>query len=461
MNDISASHAELPRSGYFNNSLRRARTAAEQRSHRYVTLEHLLYALLDDPDALSLLETMGADIATIRSATSDAINNRMSSLVVPDGRPPSFSYKFDSLMLSATDDAVRLGRREIDGALAVIAIAKDPENNASAFLTANGFNINAALRYLSASRGVNSKPSAQAQVAPRDAKPASQRIPQIALTPPRNTEVDDVLASVRNLLEAGERRERGLPPAVGAALHPTTQRSDPRLERHPPPAVTMGQARQEPRLNQHLNAHPARDEASSKGAKKEQKRGVLQAKISGTTTVSIARLIEHIPRKMRASVPETIEVRLSKEEAAGLFEGVKGQGTAQSQLTRAITIKLSAPEGGFFIETLSPETQWLFDRPSFLGEEAFGRWIYTVVPHESGRHVLLLQVSARDMDETGVARDLAVPEQAVEVRVRANYGHALGSLFRALFLLVAGGAIMEGGLYFLKILGKIPKMPWQ
>src|ERR1700745_3394623 len=107
MNDISAGHVELPRSAYFNHTLRRARSAAEQRSHRYVTLEHLLFALLDDPDALALLRAMDADIAAIQSTIPEAVNYRMGALAVPDGRPPSFSYKFDSLMLSASDTAAR------------------------------------------------------------------------------------------------------------------------------------------------------------------------------------------------------------------------------------------------------------------------------------------------------------------------------------------------------------------
>ena len=63
MNDHSAGHAELPRSAYLDHTLRRAWNAAQQRSHRYVTLEHLLLALLDDPDATELLQAVDADIS--------------------------------------------------------------------------------------------------------------------------------------------------------------------------------------------------------------------------------------------------------------------------------------------------------------------------------------------------------------------------------------------------------------
>ena len=117
MNDQSVGYVELPRTAYLDHTLRRARTAAEQRSHRYVTLEHLLLALLDDPDAARLLQAAGADVAVIHSAVSDAVNNRMASLAATEKRPPGFSSKFDSLFVGASEDAVSAGRRDVDGAL--------------------------------------------------------------------------------------------------------------------------------------------------------------------------------------------------------------------------------------------------------------------------------------------------------------------------------------------------------
>ncbi len=125
MSDQSAVRAELPRTAYLDHTLRRARSAAEQRSHKYVTLEHLLLALLDDPDATKAMEAAGADIAVIRSIVTDAVNNRMAALVAPDGRAPNFSYRFNSLFANASAEAERIGRSSIDGALAIIAVARE------------------------------------------------------------------------------------------------------------------------------------------------------------------------------------------------------------------------------------------------------------------------------------------------------------------------------------------------
>jgi hypothetical protein len=162
---------------------------------------------------------------------------------------------------------------------------------------------------------------------------------------------------------------------------------------------------------------------------------------------------------MRVAVGETVEVRMTKEDAATLFDGVKTRMRAASehaQTSRAITVRLTAPEGGFFVETLTPETQWIFDRPSFLGAEEFGRWIWTLIPSESGRHQVRLMFTARDIDENGLAGDIAAPEQLLEIRVRSNRMRALGRLFKTMFLLLLGSGLTAGAYYALKIMGKLP-----
>ena len=187
MSEQSAGHEELPRTAYLDHTLRRAKTAAEQRSHRSVTLDHLLLALLDDPDAARLLQTTGADVAVIHSTVADAVNNRMTSLVVPDGRPPSFSYRFGSVFASANEDAAGVGRKEIDGALALIAIARDVESNASVILTANGFTPEAALEAIRTPPPPQRAP--QPSAAPQ--KPRQATIASVQKAPVRNLKGQD------------------------------------------------------------------------------------------------------------------------------------------------------------------------------------------------------------------------------------------------------------------------------
>src|SRR5690606_33023930 len=135
---------------------------------------------------------------------------------------------------------------------------------------------------------------------------------------------------------------------------------------------------------------------------------------------------------------------------AALFQNMQGRGDVQAHdvtVTRAMTVRLRAPTGGFFIETLSPETQWVLDRPSFLGREPFGRWGWAVIPNERGNHRLHVTIASRNIDENGLAGDLALPDQVIDVKVRINYRRSAAQLFRSVFLLLAGGALTEGALY--------------
>ena len=189
MNDHSAGHVELPRSAYLEQTLRRAWNAAQQRSHRYVTLEHLLLALLDDPDAIELLQAVDADIPLIQGSVATALNNS-AALVAPGGKPPAFSYKFDNLFTSAFEHATSAGRKEIDGAFLLVALAKHPESDASAILAANGFNAQVAQRTLDALLNPSPPPPAASQTpppgTPRSGKPAKPKPnAQRPQTPPR------------------------------------------------------------------------------------------------------------------------------------------------------------------------------------------------------------------------------------------------------------------------------------
>jgi hypothetical protein len=502
MNDHSAGYAELPRTAYLDHTLRRARTVAEQRSHRYVTPEHLLLALVDDPNAVQLLNAVNADIAVIHAAVADTVNHRMAALAVPDGRPPSFSYKFDTLFLSASEDALRAGRREVDGALALIAIAKDPESRASAILAANGFHWQTALHTL----GTDARPqpplysAARPQGGPMPPPPQAST-PAAPIQSPRAAASDnlmeDMLASVRNILDAEERKERGLPPAAGPA------------PRQAPPPERAGPPRQEPQFGagrsglragagdradvsfyaQELASSISRGEPASSpallpedlrqagGARARELPEPLAASFDrsgrqqpdkkgkggsrGDPPNSLAKLLQNIPRKARVGAAETVRVQLTKEEAAFLLARAVRRGQPQlgpegQPICRAVAVRLTAPEGGFFIEPSEPETQWVFDRSAFLGEEAFGNWAWTVLPNETGSYILALSISARDMSENGGLGDLQLPEQSIKVRIRGNLARTLWAVIRTVLLVLAGSGLTAGAWYALKIMGKLP-----
>ena len=99
-------------------------------------------------------------------------------------------------------------------------------------------------------------------------------------------------------------------------------------------------------------------------------------------------------------------------------------------MTKAMSVRLRAPDGGFFIETASPETQWI-ERAMLLSSEDFASWRWHVTPRDKGRRRLQLIISARTVSADGLAAETALPDQVITVRVHTNYrqsGGAAGSV---------------------------------
>ena len=523
----SAGYTELPRTAYLDCTLRRARSAAAHRSHRYVTLEHLLLALLDDPDAVKLVRTVGADAAAIQAAIAAAVNHKMAALTDPSGRAPAFSYKFDSLFLSASGDAIRLGRKEVCSALALIAIAKDPESNASAILAANGFNPQAALHVLAAAPPRAAEPvtplpaSSQIKAAAAPAQEplphrpwaaaaagAGSRLAPVAEAPAagsRENLVQDMLTSVRNILAAEERKERGLPPAAAASPLPAPSASQPFREPQLPAEAAADRQRsqterraqalfqEEERIDPGFSLAPQpraaalpadrrapdpdrpgflsprtpgaglKVPAAPQPREKQRKERERKISIRGASEAAslLTKITGGIPRKARLGRAETVQIHLTGEEAGLLFSQLPGherpsQGGEAQPSYRAVTVRLSAPGGGFFIAPSAPETQWLSGRSSFVGEAPFGTWAWTAIPCETGPAFLSVSIFAREVDGNGILGDSQIPQQAIKVRIYGNLASRFWVYVRTLLLLAAGGALAVLAIFGLAQTGQLP-----
>jgi hypothetical protein len=203
----------------------------------------------------------------------------------------------------------------------------------------------------------------------------------------------------------------------------------------PAPAATPGQNRNAPADRQAGRA-PTRRKARPQDA------------LAG-------RLIENIPRRMRAAKQERIEVRISREDTQKIIHGMEGRGEPvrhDVMVTQTMSVALRAPDGGFTIEPISPETQWIFDRPD--NAETYGRWRWMVTPHHAGQRRLQLIVAARSVNQAGLLADSALPDQIITVRVRTNYLRSIGQGLKWLTALVVGGVLTELALIGLKMLDK-------
>ena len=69
-------------------TLRRALASAAELNHEFCTLEHLLFALLEDPDAQKVLRACDVDIDELTETVETFLRNERDDLVRDDGSDP-------------------------------------------------------------------------------------------------------------------------------------------------------------------------------------------------------------------------------------------------------------------------------------------------------------------------------------------------------------------------------------
>ncbi|MFM9848547.1 MAG: Clp protease N-terminal domain-containing protein [Hyphomicrobiaceae bacterium] len=140
-------------------------------------------------------------------------------------------------------------------------------------------------------------------------------------------------------------------------------------------------------------------------------------------SIEPGQLVENIPRRMRVGTTESVEVRIARDGVPGVSSGLQGQAPPVRHdlvITKAMSVRLRAPEGGFNIEAGSPETQWTEATPTPLSSD-FASWRFRVTPDRRGDATLQLIVAARVVGRDGIVAETALPDRVISVRVRTNY----------------------------------------
>jgi hypothetical protein len=154
-------------------------------------------------------------------------------------------------------------------------------------------------------------------------------------------------------------------------------------------------------------------------------------------------LVEAIPRRMRVGVPAAAQVRIARDKIDSLILLLlNGRGIPQRPdaiLSRALSVRLKAPDGGFFVEPESPETQWVTPGPQQPDE--FVSWQWTVTPQWRGKEKLVLLVTARTVGRDGIAAETAPPDRVIEVVVKGRPLRRFGRFVGFLAVLAIGAVL--------------------
>ncbi len=164
----------------------------------------------------------------------------------------------------------------------------------------------------------------------------------------------------------------------------------------------------------------------------------------------IGRLVENIPRNMRVNIPVRVEARISDNPQSDMTGSLKGTPTEHKiQTTPAMTVLLRAPEGGFIIEPLSLETQWINNQRAesfgFVGQPDFGEWQWRVTPLERGQKPLKLYIAAHVAAAGHQGASITLPQQEIEITVKVNVAAVMRKAALWTALAVLGGLIAKFG----------------
>ncbi|MEV8466176.1 ATP-dependent Clp protease ATP-binding subunit ClpA [Fluviibacterium sp. DFM31] len=123
----------------FSNTLEQAIHAAlamaNTRRHELATLEHLLLALIDEPNAAKVMQACGVDLDVLKSTLESFIEEELTSLVTDvEGSEAVPTAAFQRVIQRAAIHVQSSGRTEVTGANVLVAIFAERESNAAFFL---------------------------------------------------------------------------------------------------------------------------------------------------------------------------------------------------------------------------------------------------------------------------------------------------------------------------------------
>ena len=132
---IEGAHKVPSFSTTLEQSIHGALALANARRHELATLEHLLLALIDEPDATRVLQACAVDLVALRKDLEDFISDDLATLETDvEGSEAVPTAAFQRVIQRAAIHVQSSGRTEVTGANVLVAIFAERESNAAYFL---------------------------------------------------------------------------------------------------------------------------------------------------------------------------------------------------------------------------------------------------------------------------------------------------------------------------------------
>ncbi|QFU07793.1 ATP-dependent Clp protease ATP-binding subunit ClpA [Rhodobacteraceae bacterium THAF1] len=150
-------------------AIHQALALANTRRHELATLEHLLLALTDEPDAAKVMRACSVDLEELKQTLVEFIDDDLSTLVTDvEGNEAVPTAAFQRVIQRAAIHVQSSGRTEVTGANVLVAIFAERESNAAYFLQEQDMTRYDAVNFIA--HGVAKDPS-QAETRPVSGAP--------------------------------------------------------------------------------------------------------------------------------------------------------------------------------------------------------------------------------------------------------------------------------------------------
>ncbi|MEL7215873.1 MAG: ATP-dependent Clp protease ATP-binding subunit ClpA [Pseudomonadota bacterium] len=131
-------------------AIHNALSLANARRHELATLEHLLLALIDEPDAARVMKACRVDLDSLRGTVTKFLDEELEALVSDiDGSEAAPTTGFQRVIQRAAIHVQSSGRTEVTGANVLVAIFAERESHAAYFLQEQDMTRYDAVNYIS------------------------------------------------------------------------------------------------------------------------------------------------------------------------------------------------------------------------------------------------------------------------------------------------------------------------
>src|SRR5437763_6982698 len=119
-------------------SLHMAFVEAREKQHEFITVEHVVLGMLDNPSAAEVLKACGVDLEELRGVLADFISEHTPRLAAHSDADTQPTQGFQRVIQRAILHVQSSGKKEVTGANVLVAVFGEKESHAVYFLNQRG-----------------------------------------------------------------------------------------------------------------------------------------------------------------------------------------------------------------------------------------------------------------------------------------------------------------------------------